>query len=207
MSHQDAARNDDENDVDPDGSNPYFSKSDPSPLLLRLAADMFRQHADLFLQQAATLERISASPADPDAWNLTEASPESIQASIHQDLVTTVAMKSFESMCQVQKRVDYLERLMMRNGIGAKRIPKEPRPPLPTLHAKQMKEATTPLFWLTQEHGERLDEEVGTENVNHELVKLWNSMNPAQRKPYIVKAASMKKKPTASGKSTRAKRK
>jgi hypothetical protein len=184
-----------EDDVQPSDSQQqlYFAKIGHAPLLLRLAADMFRQHSDLFLQQAATLERISACPADPESWNLTEPSPESIQASLQREQITSLAIKSYESMCQVQKRVDYMEQLMMRNGVGTKIIPKVKKPPVPKLHANKAKQANTPLFWLTRDHGERLAQEFGSENVKHELIKLWASMNPAQRRPYVLKAETTKR--------------
>lgn len=175
----------------------YFAKTTHAPILLRMTADMFRQHSDLFLQQAATLERISSSPANPDCWNFTESSPEAIQTSIHQEQLKILAVKSYESMCQVQKRVDYIERLVMRNGIGMKIIPKVRKAPLPKLHANKAMKATTPMFWFSQDHGERIAQDFGSSHVKHELTKLWTSMNPAQRKPYILKAAIMKNKKPA----------
>jgi len=180
-----------DDDTERDSQQLYFSKHDHSPLLLRLAADMFRKHSDLFLQQAATLERISATPAKPESWNLTEASPESIQASIRQEQLSDLVVKSYESMCQVQKRVDYLEQLLIINGVGTELIPSIKKPSIPRTRGK------LPMFWLAQEHGDRLAQEFGSKKVKHELIKLWHSMNPAQRMPYIIKADNaMKNKKT-----------
>ena len=172
----------------------YFARTTHAPILLRMAADMFRQHSNLFLQQAATLERISSSPTNPESWKLTEPSPESIQTSIQQEQLKILAVKSYESMCQVQKRVDYMERLIMRNGVAMKIIPKVKKAPLPKLHANKAMKATTPLFWFSQDHRERIAQDFGSSNVKRELTKLWTSMNPAQRKPYILKAVKMKDK-------------
>ena len=88
--------------------------------LMRLTADMFRQHSDLYLKQAAILERIATNPTDPVSWQLEEPSPESIQDCLLRENTAALAVKSYQSMLQVQQRVDYLERLMIRNGIGKK---------------------------------------------------------------------------------------
>jgi hypothetical protein len=90
------------------------------PLVLKLAADMFRQQSDLYLHHAAILERISKDPANPESWMLQEETPEVLERRIRQDETTTLAIKSYESMLQVQKRVDGMERLMSRNGVNTK---------------------------------------------------------------------------------------
>lgn len=91
-----------------------------SPLLLRLTADMFRQHSDLYLKQAAVLERIASSPNNPESWMIQEDTPEVISQQIQQQATTTLACKSYQGMLQVQKRVDHMERLMTRNGMSRK---------------------------------------------------------------------------------------
>lgn len=90
------------------------------PLVLKLVADMFRQQSDLYLHHAAILERISSSPASPQNWMLQEETMEQVERNIRQDKTTTCAIKSYESMLQVQKRVDGMERLMIRNGMSRK---------------------------------------------------------------------------------------
>lgn len=91
-----------------------------SPLLLRLTADMFRQHAALYEQHAAILERISSKPNELESWQLQEETPESISSRLQQEDTTTLALKGYNSMLQVQKRVDHMERLMHRNGMTVK---------------------------------------------------------------------------------------
>jgi hypothetical protein len=83
-----------------------------------------------------------------------------------------------------------MEQLMIRNGVvGSKLLPNVPKPPVPKVNAyNKGKSTNTPLFWLTRDHGERIAQEFGSENVKQELIKLWISMNPAQRRPYILKA-------------------
>lgn len=89
-----------------------------SPLIARLTADMMRQHSRLYLQHAAVLERLAQDPNSPQNWMLTEESPEHIAARLQQEETTTLAVKSYEGMLQVQKRVDHMERLMTRNGMS-----------------------------------------------------------------------------------------
>jgi hypothetical protein len=94
-------------------------------LLLRLTADMFRQHSELYLKHAAVLERVASNPSDPLAWQLEEPSPESIQDKLLQENVAALAVKGYQSMLQVQKRVNFMEGLMMKNGIGKRAYVKE----------------------------------------------------------------------------------
>jgi len=89
-------------------------------MVLRLMADMFRQHSDMYLQHAAILERIVSQPNNPQSWMLQEETPESIAREIRQEETSTLAVKSYQSMLQVQKRVDNMERLMTRNGFSKK---------------------------------------------------------------------------------------
>lgn len=91
-----------------------------SPLVLRLTADMFRQHAELYQKHAAILERISSNPNALESWQLSEETPENIAARIQQEETTTLALKGYNSMLQVQKRVDHMEQLMKRNGMTVK---------------------------------------------------------------------------------------
>ena len=159
-------------------------------LILRVVAKMFRQHSDLFEQQAAVLERIASDPQSPSSWAVDEPSPESRQRQIVQENTTALAIKSYESMLQIQKRVDYLERLLARNGI--KRIIRKPTSAIPkkrriTTHSK------TGYYWFRHDHGPAIAEEYGvptvTDNlVKHKLLKLWAAMNPNQRLPYWEKA-------------------
>jgi hypothetical protein len=86
--------------------------------LLRLTADMFRQHSELYLKHAAVLERVGSNPSEPLAWQLEEPSPEKIQDKLLQEHAAELAVKGYQSMLQVQKRVDYMEGLMIKNGIG-----------------------------------------------------------------------------------------
>jgi hypothetical protein len=86
--------------------------------LLRLTADMFRQHSELYLKHAGVLERVASNPSDPLAWQLEEPSPEQIQDKLLQEHAADLAVKGYHSMLQVQKRVDYMEGLMIKNGIG-----------------------------------------------------------------------------------------
>lgn len=91
-----------------------------SPLVLRLTADLFRQHADLYQQHAAILERVSANPNSIQAWQLEEPCPERIAARVQEEETTTLALKGYQGMLQVQKRVNHMERLVKRNGVGVK---------------------------------------------------------------------------------------
>ena len=88
--------------------------------MARLAADMFRQHSDLYLKHAAMLERIASNPNNVDAWKLEEETPECIERELQQQETTTLALKGYQACLQVQKRVDAMERLMIRNGISKK---------------------------------------------------------------------------------------
>jgi hypothetical protein len=58
------------------------------------------------------------TPAPLNNWMLEEESPERIAARLQQEETTTLAVKSYEGMLQVQKRVDHMERLMTRNGMS-----------------------------------------------------------------------------------------
>jgi hypothetical protein len=98
-----------------------------SPLLLRLTADMFRQHADLYQQHAAILERVSSNPNSIQAWQLEEPCPERVAAQVKEEETTTLALKGYESMLQVQKRVNHVERLVKRSGVGVKTVERRPK--------------------------------------------------------------------------------
>lgn len=91
-----------------------------SSMVLRMTAQMFHQHSEIFLRQAAVLERMASNPSDPSSWNLEEPSPESVQDRLHNENAVSLAIKSYESMLEVQKRVDYMERLMLYNGVEKK---------------------------------------------------------------------------------------
>lgn len=157
---------------------------------MRVAAKMFRQHSDLFEQQAAVLERIASDPQSPSSWAIDEPSPESRQRQIIQENTTALAVKSYESMLQIQKRVDYLERLLARNGI--KRIIRKPTSELPSKR-RTTTNSKTAFYWFRHDHGPVIAEELGVPNISDNLVrqkllKLWAAMNPSQRLPYWEKA-------------------
>ena len=156
---------------------------------------MFRQHSDLFEQQAAVLERIATNPLSPTSWQVEEASPESLQRKLVHENVTALAIKSYESMLQVQKRVDYLERLLGRNGI--RRID---RKKIPLRKSKKVhKSMKTAYYWFRQEHGPAIMDEFGAKTVyvpevQKKLLKMWSTMNPSQRSPYWEQAQVIVKK-------------
>lgn len=159
-------------------------------LILGVAAKMFRQHSDLFEQQAAVLERIASDPQSPSSWAIDEPSPESRQRQIIQENTTALAVKSYESMLQIQKRVDYLERLLTRNGI--KRITRKPTSEIPCKR-RTTTNSKTAFYWFRHDHGPAIAEEFGVPNISDNLVrqkllKLWAAMNPNQRLPYWEKA-------------------
>ena len=159
-------------------------------LILSVAAKMFRQHSDLFEQQAAVLERIASDPQSPSSWAVEEPSPESRQRQIIQENTTALAVKSYESMLQIQKRVDYLERLLARNGI--KRIIRKPTSEIPRKR-RITTNSKTAFYWFRHDHGPAIAEEYGVPNISDNLVrqkllKLWAAMNPSQRLPYWEKA-------------------
>lgn len=159
-------------------------------LILAVASKMFRQHSDLFEQQAAVLERIASDPQSPSSWAIDEPSPESRQRQVVQESTAALAIKSYEGMLQIQKRVDYLERLLARNGI--KRIIRKPTSEIArkrriTTHSK------TAFYWFRHDHGPAIAEEYGVPNISdnvvrQKLAKLWAAMNPSQRLPYWEKA-------------------
>jgi hypothetical protein len=78
-------------------------EKDRSGLLLRVTAHMFRQQSDLLEQQAAVLERMATNPCSPSSWVVDEPSPESRQRQQVQESATALAVKSYESMLQVQE--------------------------------------------------------------------------------------------------------
>jgi hypothetical protein len=163
---------------------------DRSRLLLRMTAHMFRQHSDLLEQHAAVLERMATNPCSPSSWAVDEPSPESLQRQQVQENTAALAVKSYESMLQVQKRIDYLERLLARNGI--KQITRKPTSAMPK-HRKVSKDSKTAFYWFRQQHGPAILEEFGVSSlwdnaVGQKLLKLWSTMNPHQRLPYWEKA-------------------
>jgi hypothetical protein len=164
-------------------------ESKRSPVLLRLTAEMFRQHSDLFLQHAAVLERVATHPNDPSSWKIEEEPPESVQKTLLRENVTALAIKSYESMLLVQKRVDYLETVMRRNGLrplrrAVKEVPKKVLLPATAKNA---------FYWFRHEHGPRFAEEAGVKDiyshqVKNKLAAIWETMSPSQRLPYMKKA-------------------
>jgi hypothetical protein len=165
-------------------------EQDRSRLLLRVTAHMFRQHSDLLEQQAAVLERMATNPFSPSSWAVDEPSPESRQREQVQENASALAVKSYESMLQVQKRVDYLERLLARNGI--KQITRKPMSEMPK-RRKVSKDSKTAFYWFRQQHGPAIMEEFGVSSlwdsaVRQKLLKLWSTMNPHQRLPFWEKA-------------------
>jgi histone H3/H4 len=180
-------------------------EKDRSGLLLRVTAHMFRQQSDLLEQQAAVLERMATNPCSPSSWVVDEPSPESRQRQQVQESATALAVKSYESMLQVQKRVDYLERLLARNGI--KRIIRKPMSDMPK-QRKVSKDSKTAFYWFRQQYAPAIVEEIGASSlwdnaVRQRLLKLWSTMNPQQRLPFWEKAqaeAAREKKEKSSAK-------
>ena len=167
-------------------------EKDRSGLLLRVTAHMFRQQSDLLEQQAAVLERMATDPHSPSSWVVDEPSPESRQRQLLQENTAALAVKSYESMLQVQKRVDYLERLLARNGI--KQITRKPMSDMPKpKHRKVSKDSKTAFYWFRQQYAPAIVEEIGASSlwdnaVRQRLLKLWSTMNPHQRLPFWEKA-------------------
>mmetsp|Transcript_23336 Transcript_23336/g.35351 ORF Transcript_23336/g.35351 Transcript_23336/m.35351 type:complete len:413 (-) Transcript_23336:78-1316(-) len=169
-------------------------------LLLRLVADMFRQQADLYSEQALILEQVATAPHRPSSWKTQVETPERLQQQILQERTSAVAMKSYEGMLQVQKRVDYLDGLLRRSGI--KKIFRESH--LANLNAKlplwqRYYKKDQPMYWFRRENFDHIMEEVKLENpsdsktrwntlAKKKIEALWSSMNPAQRLPYVQKA-------------------
>lgn len=175
-----------------------------SKLLLRLVADMFRQQADLYSQQAVILERVATAPHLASSWKIGDETPEMLQKRLLQGRTSAVAMKSYEGMLQVQKRVDYMASLIKQNGIkevfrevavsNAKGKNYSRRPAWQRCYKKEQ-----PIYWFRREHFDHILEEVKVENpsdsegkllgqVRKKIETIWSSMNPAQRLPYIQKA-------------------
>lgn len=160
-----------------------------SPPLLRLTAEMFRQHASMFLQQAAVLERVAMEPTDPTSWKIREEAPENVQKRLLQENVGLLAMKSYESMLQVQKRVDCLERMLKEQGVKIEARTK----PSPIEEPILPEKAKDPFYWFRQEQGPEIAEALGTSDINADSVtsklrRIWNTMNPEHRLPFKRKA-------------------
>ena len=176
-----------------EGSN---SEQQKTTLVLSVVAKMFRQHADLFEQQAAVLERIATDPTVPSSWATDEPSPESLQRQLIRENTTAVAIKSYESMLQVQKRIDYLERLMTRNGI--QRIHRKPSSAIPTTKSFP-NDSKTAFYWFKHDHAPAIAKELGISNtsdnrVRQKLLKLWAAMNPHDRMPFWQRAQEFTEK-------------
>lgn len=153
---------------------------------------MFRQHSDLFLQQAAVLERVATCPTDPDSWRIDEEAPESVEQKLLKENVSLLAKKSFEGMLQVQKRVDWLERAVTRKGIKPRRQSSATNKNPPK--AKRIPTSIgTAYFHFSNEHGPRIGASMGLKShkvhaVRSELLRIWSTMNPQERLPYLEKA-------------------
>lgn len=193
-----------------------------SPLLLRLTADMFRQHADLYQQHAAILERVSANPNSIQAWQLEEPCPERVAAQVKEEETTTLALKGYESMLQVQKRVNHVERLVKRSGVGVKtcvrqrsimhsamlethidlcfatlRICQSRKTTKKELRIQEKEDPSSALFWFFKQHALRISQDMQqpleSSQVRKEVVRIWKMMNPVERRPFVDKAEKVQK--------------
>lgn len=176
-----------------------------SKLLLRLVADMFRQHADLFSQQAQVLEKVATKPELPSSWQLEDETPEKVQQVLLQQRTSAVAMKSYEGVLQVQKRVNYLDSLFRRSGIKTNVKYLESRQKKDKALWQKYRRREEPMYWFRRDNFDHILEEVKIENpsdsqkelyqkARRKIETLWASMNPAQRLYYIQKAQAAAKK-------------
>lgn len=168
-----------------------------SPLLLRLTADMFRQHADLYQQHAAILERVSSNPNSIQAWQLEEPCPERVAAQVKEEETTTLALKGYESMLQVQKRVNHVERLVKRSGVGVKTICQSRKTTKKELRIQEKEDPSSALFWFFKQHALRISQDMQqpleSSQVRKEVVRIWKMMNPVERRPFVDKAEKVQK--------------
>jgi len=89
--------------------------------ILQLFSSMFRQHANLYLQEAAVLEKMALYPEEPHLWfesssfNDSSSSPillETIDNRILKDNVYQLAKKSYEGMQELKQEMDALQVLV-----------------------------------------------------------------------------------------------
>jgi hypothetical protein len=183
---------------------------------------MFRQHADLYQQHAAILERISASPNSIQAWQLEEPCPERVAAQVNEEETTTLALKGYESMLQVQRRVNHVERLVKRSGVGVKtcvrqrsrmhgamlethidlcfatlRICQSRKTTKKELRIQEKEDPSSALFWFFKQHALRISQDLQqpleSSQVRKEVVRIWKIMNPVERRPFVDKAERVQK--------------
>ncbi len=131
--------------------NPTSTSATPAPILatatnqdkkiLRVIAAMFRQHADLYLQQASYLERMSCSfltnsnnhpdlnsTNEIDITTTVSASPdiipsrEELQDKIRRESVVDLARKSYQGMKEVQSLMDVILVKKKVHGGGRRRF-------------------------------------------------------------------------------------
>jgi hypothetical protein len=175
--------------------------------ILRATAEMFRQHANLYEQQAAILERIATrihAPSfgrknDRDIIEEVEEkvpSPESLQRKcLLETGPITLAIKSYEAVLQLQKRVDKLERLMKQNGIKGLDQYKSSRTKRIVWQYKLRKTmgnvSKDSFAWFKHTYGPVIANELKDKtnlDVYGHLLKVWSTMNPHQRLPYVEMA-------------------
>ena len=156
--------------------------------ILQVTARMFQQHADLLEHQAAILRRMSSRPDSPTAWEIEESSPESYQKQqLVKEKTEALVIKSYEGMLQIQKRVDYLQNQMTRNGITQVR-----RYLTADKKEKKMKGKSLykiPFLCFKETYGPTVAKEFGVEsdseyNVQIHLMKQWEAMTPEDRSTY-----------------------
>jgi hypothetical protein len=167
--------------------------------ILRATADMFRQRADLYEQQAAMLERMATLSHYPSAtWSAEieqEPSPESLKRQwTLENAPIVLAVKSYEAMLQLQKRVDNVERLMKQNGIKplggyVKSRTKEVKW-RPTMSRKSGNLSKDSFNCFKHLYGPMIADEMKekcrtTPVVQGHLLKIWSTMNPRQRLSYV----------------------
>jgi len=93
------------------GRTPTSGHKRNDETMLRVVARMFRQQADLFLKQAACLERMSYHLDDPSMWDLDGSqipSREDLEDKIRREAVIDLAKKSYEGMKEVKVCMDSL---------------------------------------------------------------------------------------------------
>jgi hypothetical protein len=183
---------------------------------------MFRQHADLYQQHAAILERVSSNPNSIQAWQLEEPCPERVAAQVKEEETTTLALKGYESMLQVQKRVNHVERLVKRSGVGVKtcvrqrsimhsamlethidlcfatlRICQSRKTTKKELRIQEKEDPSSALFWFFKQHALRISQDMQqpleSSQVRKEVVRIWKMMNPVERRPFVDKAEKVQK--------------
>ena len=88
--------------------------------LLNIFSSMFRQHATLYLQEAAILEKLAMYPTEPHLWFDAKTSSSTVDSTIYETLENRtfrdnaykLASKSFECLGKMQMEMDALQQVV-----------------------------------------------------------------------------------------------